>query len=80
MEVILFLADVRQCNIAFSVVHVQVIYNISFVPARVAANSIKRICASVWFVWMENNNCTPNPNNYVWEHFKNIRGWNPQNV
>ena len=50
MEVILFLADVRQCNIAFSVVHVQVIYNISFVPARVAANSIKRICASVWFV------------------------------
>ena len=41
---------------------------ISFLPARVAVNSIvqkKRICAYGWFVRMENNNCIHNPNNYV---------------
>ena len=48
-----------------SVVHVQVCFKsflfilkyISFLPARVAANSITRICASGWFVQMENSNC-----------------------
>ena len=38
---------------------------ISFLPAREAANSVKHICASGWFVRMEKNNCTPNTNNYV---------------
>ena len=27
---------------------------------------------------MKNNNCTPSTNNYFYEHFKNIRGVNPQ--
>ena len=42
-------------------------YYLSFLPARVAlaANSIKRFCASGWFVRMENNNCKSNTNNYV---------------
>ena len=35
-------------------------------------NSIKRIYASGWFVRMENNNCTPNTNKYVEEHFKSF--------
>ena len=36
-------------------------YYISFLPARVADNSVtKRIHASGWFERMENNNCTPN--------------------
>ena len=74
METIFFLDNVHQYNIAFSVVHVQVcIKSFAFViislyfflPARVAANSIKRICASGWFVRMKNNNCTLNTNNYV---------------
>ena len=63
------LANVHQCNITFSDVHVQVRFFkfllLSFMPARVAAKSIKRICASGWFVRMDNNNCTPNTNNYV---------------
>ena len=38
-------------NLGFSVVFVLILfyYCISFLPARVAANSIKRICASGWF-------------------------------
>ena len=63
-----FSANVRQCNIAFNVVHVQVylksflfvILNNSFLLVRVATNSVKRICVSGWFVQMENNKCTPN--------------------
>ena len=38
--------------------------SLSLLPARVVANSIKRIfCTSGWFVRMENNNCTPSANN-----------------
>ena len=46
----------------------------SFLPARVAANSgwfvlpvglyFRLVCASGWFVRMENNNCTANTSNY----------------
>ena len=36
-----------------------------FLPARVAGNLIKRICASGWFVRMENNNHIANTKNYV---------------
>ena len=59
MEILCFSSNVRQCNITHSVVHVQLCFyifsiysNISFVPARVAANSVilKRVCASGWFV------------------------------
>ena len=72
-----FPAIVHQCNIAFSVVHVQVCFKSFFLfmilyfslPARVAANSIKRICTSGWFVRMESNNYTPSTNNYM---IKNI--------
>ena len=53
---ICFSANVRQCNIAYNVVnvHVQLCFK-SFLFAvmllsMVAANSIKRICASGWFV------------------------------
>ena len=46
-----------------------------FLAAWAAANSLKRICTSGWFVRMEKNNCTPDTNDYVWEHFKNIWGW-----
>ena len=35
------------------------------VQGRVAACSIERMCASGWFVRMENINCTLNTNNYV---------------
>ena len=45
-----------------------------------AFNSTKRIYASGCFVRMENINCTPNTNKYVWESFMDIRGWNPQNI
>ena len=45
MDVICFLANVRQCNISYSVVNVQLCfyifemyYDISFLPARVASN------------------------------------------
>ena len=37
-----------------------------------ADTSIKRKCASGWLIRrMENNNCTPNTNKYVEEHFEN---------
>ena len=72
--IICFSANVYQCNIAFTVVHVEDIY--SYI-SKVAANSTKRVCASGWFVlpvglyfrlvctsgWfvrLENNNCTLN--------------------
>ena len=39
---------------------------ISFLPARVApADSVKRFCASGWFVRMENKNCTSRTNSHV---------------
>ena len=41
---------------------------ISFLSARVAADSIKRVCASGWFMQMVNNNYTPTLTNV----FKNI--------
>ena len=54
MEISRFSAIVHPCNIAFRVVHMELCfkyfftcYRISFLPARVAANSIKRISASV---------------------------------
>ena len=57
MEIILFSANVNQCNIADSVVcmykfisNLLIFCYISFLQARVAVNSIKRICASSWFV------------------------------
>ena len=69
------LANVHQCNITFSDVHVQVRFFkfllLSFMPARAAAKSIKTylcfrlVCTSGWFVRMKNSNCTPNTNNYV---------------
>ena len=50
--------------------------------ARVAATWIqkKRICASIWIVRMENNNCIPNTNNYVlkktfYEHSWTFEVW-----
>ena len=51
------------------VVHIQVHLNrfcfllliyISLLPARLVANSEKHICASGWFVGMENSSCEPN--------------------
>ena len=36
-------------------------YLLLYFLAKEAANSIKRICASGWFVGMENNNCRPPP-------------------
>ena len=38
---------------------------IFFLPARAAASSTTCICASGWFVRMENNNGTPDTSNYV---------------
>ena len=71
-EIFFFSTTVHQCNIAFSVVRVQVcfksylrFYYISFLPARVAASSIKRICAPGWFVGTENSKGSPDTNNYV---------------
>ena len=56
-----------------------IIIFLSFLPARVVANSIKHICLSGWFVQMEINNCTPNTNNIlrtfqveIFKIFKNI--------
>ena len=56
IEIIVSSFNVRQSNIAFSVVHVQVCFKyilliiilLSQLPARVLANSIKCICASVY--------------------------------
>ena len=55
MEILCFSANIQQCNIAYSVAHVQVCfksfficYQISFLQAMVAATS-KRICVSAWF-------------------------------
>ena len=31
-------------------------------------------------MWMENNKSSPNTDNYVYEHFKNIWGKNSQNI
>ena len=56
----------------FRVVHVQVCFKVfllviifSFLPARVAANSLKRICVPGCFIpQMGNKICTFNTNNY----------------
>ena len=63
MELIFFWTNVHQCNIAFSVVHVQVVLNIFiyqyyyiyFLQTKVAANSMKRICVYGWLVRIEKN-------------------------
>ena len=47
------------------VLNIFIYYYVFFLSARGAADSIKRNCASGWFVRMENNKCTPNTNNYV---------------
>ena len=60
MEIVCLSANVRQCNIAFMYKFVFIksflsvcYYYISLLPTRVAANTIKRICASGWFVRMQ---------------------------
>ena len=57
-------------------------YYISFLPARVVANSIKHSCLSGWFVQMEINNCTPNTNiilrTFQVEIFKIFKNIEPQ--
>ena len=67
-------ANVRNYNIADSVMHVQLCLNplilllYYFLAGQGNGKLIKRIHASsVWFVRMENNNCTPNTTNYAKE-------------
>ena len=63
-------STVYQCNIAFTVVHVQVcIKSFSFIvflfmPARIAAYS-KRVFVLPVGLYEGNYNCTPNTDNYV---------------
>ena len=65
-----FSANVHRCNIAFSVVHVQVCFKsylsiILFGGHQDAANSISTVMLPVGLYVLENNNCTSNTNSYV---------------
>ena len=70
MEILCF-SPVRQCDIGqqccactTSFLNLFINYYISSM-CFLAGQKIMRIYASGWFVRMENNNCTPNTNNYV---------------
>ena len=66
MEVVCFLANVRKCNIARSVVHVEHCFQVLFVYYYISLFLAGQGGASGWFVRMElTNKCTPNSSDYV---------------
>ena len=78
MKVVCCSANAHKCNITHSVEHVTELFFknpfmfttifLSFLPTRVA---YLHVC--FWLVCADEiNRCTPNINNYVSEHFKNI--------
>ena len=80
METTCFSANVRQCNLAYNAVRVQLCFQIFFYlllfcflagPATVADNWYS-VIIFIWFVQMEHNKCILNTNSYVQERFKNI--------
>ena len=56
-EVISFVSATSQTNICFYIF--VICYYISFLPAKVAVNQLKRIYASGYFMPMEINTCKP---------------------